>query len=274
MQPTRRLLTLLSIGLAIASGIGRPSRWPGGQDGPRARGPDPGGHGRRPAQGGEGVQGRAALHRAPRGAGVVGQPGDRPERPADRLRPVRQALPDHPAPGRRARRRRSRSSRSPSRSARPRGCSGRSIASMSMVNAGRQVQERPLPGQDTDGDDQLDKVEMLRELERQRRARPARDRPRPRRQVALCRRRQRDEAPRALRLARAEGLGRGQPALPDDRRQRLHARREGPRRLHLPGRPRRQELGTRLDGLCGTPTTSPSTRTGNCSPTTPTWSGT
>ena len=66
----------------------------------------------------------------------------------------------------------------------------------------------------------------------------------PGRQVALRRLRQPDEADRSsTRIARAAALGRGPPAAAHARRQRLHGRRARAGRLHLQGRPRRQELG-------------------------------
>ena len=128
---------------------------------------------------------------------------------------------------------------------------------------------------DTNGDDRLDKVELLASDRRRRRARAARRCARARRPVALRRGRQRHASARALRLAGPSGLGRGQPAARaciDGRR--LHDRRESPRRLHLPRQPRRQELGAGLRSASATRSTWPSTATASCSPTTPTWSGT
>ena len=84
---------------------------------------------------------------------------------------------------------------------------------------------------------------------RRRRARPARRGPGPGRQVALRRRRQRHRPPQAGRVDGPADVGRGQPPAADARRPRVHARREGPRRLHLPRQPRRQGLDPAVDGL-------------------------
>ena len=86
-------------------------------------------------EGRQGVQGRAALLRAEGRAGLVGQHVRRPEGPADRLRPVRQALPRHAAADRRQGRRHEGREDRRRRSARRRGCSGRSTASTSSSTA-------------------------------------------------------------------------------------------------------------------------------------------
>ncbi len=191
------------------------------------------------------------LYSVPRDdAGVVGQPDGRPQGPADRLRPVRQALPGH-APGRSARRpRRSRSSRSPSRSARRRGCSGRSTSLYVVVNAGGKFQSGLYRVTRHQRRRRARQGRAAPQARRQRRARPARGRPRARRQVALRRRRQRDQAFPSWTARSCRGIWGEDHLLPrDGRRPRLHGQRERPRRLRLPGRPRRQGLGPGVDGL-------------------------
>ena len=231
-------------------------------------------HARREDQGAQGVQGRAALHRPPRDPGLVGQPGGRPQGPADRLRPVRQALPGHPA-GRSARRPSEiKVEPIPVEIGEAQGLLWAFDSLYVVVNAGGKYQSGLYRVRDTDGDDVLDKVELLRKLDGNGEHGPHAVVLGARRQVALRRRRQRDQAPRAGRLARPEGLGRGQPPAPDGRRPRLHDRREGPRRLRLPGRPRRQGLGAGLDGLPQRLRHRLQPRRATCSRTTPTWSGT
>ena len=180
-----------------------------------------------------------------------------PEGPADRLRPVRQALPRHPARRSAATRRRRRSSRSTSTSARPRACSGRSTASTSSSTAARSTRAACTASRDTNGDDTLDKVELLRDARGRRRARPARRdpaRPDGKSLYVVCG--NADEADRARPARSCRRIWGEDHLLPRHaRRQRLHGGRARPRRLHLPRRPRRQELGARRRSASATSTT-------------------
>ena len=106
-----------------------------------------------------------------------------------------------------------------------------------VVNRGRKYRQRLYRVRDTDGDDRLDKVELLRKLNGGGEHGPHAVVLAPDGKSLYVVAGNATQLTEPRRLARAQGLGRGQPAAADGRRQRLHDRREGPRRLHLPRRP-------------------------------------
>ena len=162
---------------------------PAGQEG----GPAPPGHAHRPHQGPERVQGRTALHRPSRIARVVGQPGGRPQGPADRLGPVREALPGHPA-GPRGAGLGDQGRADPGRARRGAGPALGVRQPLRRRQRLGQIPERPLSGQGHRRRRRPRQGRAAPQARRQRRARAARRGPRARRQVALCGSWQRDQA--------------------------------------------------------------------------------
>ena len=221
----------------------------------------------------QGVQGRAALLRPPRDRGLVGQPDGRPQGPADRLRPVRQALPRHPA----ARRRPAAETKVEPIAVEIGEAQGLLWAFDSLyvvVNAGGQVPERPLPRPRHRRRRHARQGRAAPQARRRRRARPARRRPR---------------RPTASRSTSSPATRRSSPSSPA-----RSSRGSGARTSSCPGCPtaaaswptRRPpaaastgstptaRTGSSSRWASATPTTSPSTATATCSRTTPTWSGT
>ena len=94
----------------------------------------------------------------------MGEHDRRPQGPADRLGPVRQALPRHAAADRAGRRRRSTSSRSTSPIGEAHGLLWAFDSLYVVVNRGRRYDSGLYRVRDTNSDDRLDKVELLRKL--------------------------------------------------------------------------------------------------------------
>ena len=206
------------------------------------------GHGgpgrRRQYQARQGFSDRAALHRATGNARLVGRDVPRSQGPADRVGPERRAVPRHAADvGRRGN---SRSRRSTSISASRTGCCGPIDSLYVAVNEG----SRPhgvYRVRDTDGDDRLDKVELLG------RCRPAASTA----STRWCRRPDgksiyvvignQSSLTEMASVAGAVQLGRGRTAAADA--DRLHGRFVRAARLCLANVARRQGVGADRDGL-------------------------
>ena len=143
-----------------------------------------------------------------------------------------------------------------------------------VVNRGRSVRQRAVPRPRHQWRRSARPGRAAAQDRRRRRARAARGDPGPRRPVALRRGGQRHPGARDRRVARAPGLGGGQPPAPDGRRQRLHGRtRRHPAGSSAASAPTARP-GTWSRSGSATRSTSRSTATASCSRTTPTWSGT